>query len=199
MRTILALASAALFAVPLAAQSPDSTAATIAPWVRALLGLPSVSDEIRRAGVPDTTVRNVLDKLRKQQASPEEVHAVLVAERDAARDHGPTDNFGAFVQQQLDAGLRGRDLAAAIRAEHEAHGKGKPARTGKPDDDGDRMNEGRSPKEGNARGKPSDDHANDTKGERPQGGVEKGKRPDASVAPRNKADSAAAKNRRRPN
>ena len=45
----------------------------------------------------------------------------------AIDEHGPTDNFGAFVQSKLDQGLRGRELSDAIRAEHAAHGKGKGA------------------------------------------------------------------------
>jgi hypothetical protein len=49
-------------------------------------------------------------------------------ENKAIREHGPVDNFGAFVQRRLDEGLRGRDLADAIRAEHAAHGRAR-ART----------------------------------------------------------------------
>ena len=35
------------------------------------------------------------------------------------------DNFGAFVQSRLDAGLRSRALAQAIRQEHSRRGIGK--------------------------------------------------------------------------
>ncbi|MDP1660923.1 MAG: hypothetical protein Q8L55_03325, partial [Phycisphaerales bacterium] len=45
----------------------------------------------------------------------------------AIDEHGPTDNFGAFVQGKLDQGLRGQALSDAIRAEHAARGKGKGA------------------------------------------------------------------------
>lgn len=54
-----------------------------------------------------------------------EARQVIDEERVARRDHRPVDNFGAFVQSRLQAGLRGQELAAAIRAEHAARGKGK--------------------------------------------------------------------------
>jgi len=59
---------------------------------------------------------------------------LFAEENDAIRKHGRIDNFGAFVQEKLAAGLRGRELAAAIHAEHAARGigKGRPAEAGKP-------------------------------------------------------------------
>jgi hypothetical protein len=84
--------------------------------------LPIRTAELREAGVSDTTVRRILDLFRVHQVDPVQADQVLVVERDAAREHGPTDNFGAFVQRQLAAGKRGRALSDAIRAEHRAHG-----------------------------------------------------------------------------
>jgi hypothetical protein len=72
--------------------------------------------------VPDSAVRAVLEALQRRQVTPGDAKDVLDEERGDVREHGPIDNFGAFVQSKLDAGLRGRDLAAAIRAEHEARG-----------------------------------------------------------------------------
>lgn len=116
-------------AVPLAAQQvPDSAPTWQRQRIEALLGLPRRADELRRAGAPDSSVRSVLDVLIKQKVPAQEAATILEAERDAVREHGPTDNFGAFVQAQLAAGKRGRELSAAIRAEHEARGKGKKAK-----------------------------------------------------------------------
>ena len=102
------------------AQTPD--------WVTVLLDaarLPVSANAARSEGVPDTTVRAVIVAMRDKNVRAHEAREVLDEARNARRDHGPVDNFGAFVQTKLAAGLRGRDLAAAIRAEHAARGKGK--------------------------------------------------------------------------
>ncbi len=123
---ILAAAFAgAVLLVPAATQAQTSEARAAGDRFLAMLGIPMRAEEIRKAGVPDSSVRSVLDILRAKQLPAKDVEEILITERDAAREHGPTDNFGAFVQSRLDQGLRGRDLAAAIRAEHAARGKGK--------------------------------------------------------------------------
>ena len=107
-----------------------SAAAQVPSWVNDLLvaaQLPVVAAEVRLDGVPGSEVQQVLDAMAAARMRAHEARQVLVLERDAVRDHGPVDNFGAFVQSKLSAGLRGRDLAAAIKAEHVARGKGKPA------------------------------------------------------------------------
>ena len=101
------------------AQTPD--------WVMVLLdsaGLPVSANAARNEGVPGDEVRAVIEAMRGKNVPAHEARSVLDEARNARRDHGPVDNFGAFVQSKLDAGLRGRDLAAAIRAEHAARGKG---------------------------------------------------------------------------
>lgn len=80
--------------------------------------------EIRAAGVPENELQSFLNAMTRSNITPGRQLYILTAERDAARVHGPTDNFGAFVQGRLDAGLRGRALANAIRREHRLHGKG---------------------------------------------------------------------------
>ena len=170
MRLLMTMASAALFAAPLVAQAPDSTAEAARRRIDALLRLPQRVEELKRAGVPDTAVRGVLDVLKREKVGAEESEAVLVAQRDAANEHGPTDNFGAFVQARLASGLRGKDLADAIRAEHRARGKGRPADAG-------------------AKGKAPDDGA---KGKAPEGAGAKGKAPDAAGA-KGKAPEAPTK------
>jgi hypothetical protein len=189
MRPFIFIAVAALgLATSAEAQAPaqpaPSSAEAIQARIAAILGIPARADEVRRAGVPDSTVRGVLDVLIGRAVPPEEVEQILVTERDAAREHGPTDNFGAFVQARLDQGLRGRELAAAIRAEHVARGKGpqnagqgnRPDAAGKrPDDAGAK---GKRPDDAGASGKRADDAG--SKGKRPDStGAARGKRPNS--------------------
>lgn len=116
----LALAASVSWSGAAAAQIPD--------WVTQILAaaqLPVTAAEARREGVPDAEVRAILDALRGANVPAHEARHLIDEERSARREHGPVDNFGAFVQSKLQAGLRGRDLAAAIRAEHVARGHGK--------------------------------------------------------------------------
>lgn len=183
MRTALALLGVALLAAPLAAQqAPDSAAIKLKQRIDAIIGIPRKADEIRRSGVPDSTLRGVLDVIIKEKLPAEEAAVILETEAEAAREHGPTDNFGAFVQSQLAAGKRGRELAAAIRAEHQARGKGKPAKAGREErDDEPHARDGRP----DDAGKRNDDKA---KGGRPDDAGAKGKA--------NKPETPGAKNKR---
>ncbi|MDP2307721.1 MAG: hypothetical protein Q8P18_16980 [Pseudomonadota bacterium] len=97
--------------------------------LRHALDLPFAARELRLRGVPELDVRASFGAMRDAKVPADE--AVEIAEAAAADvgEHGPVDNFGAFVQAQLASGLRGKDLSAAIKAEHVAHGKGKPAGT----------------------------------------------------------------------
>ncbi len=113
------------WASPAAAQLPD--------WVNDILvatRLPVVADSARREGAGNQSIRDVLEAMSKSRIPAHEATVILDSARVAHRDHGPVDNFGAFVQSQLAEGKRGRELAAAIRAEHARRGKGKPARAG---------------------------------------------------------------------
>jgi hypothetical protein len=91
--------------------------------LRALL-LPALATEARRAGVADTQVRGMLDALKRRGVPAADAAAVVEEEVAAVRAGAPKENFGAFVQGRLAAGLRGRALADAIRAEHEQRGRG---------------------------------------------------------------------------
>lgn len=118
-RSPLVLAFALFVSGAASAQQPD--------WVTVLLGaaqLPVSANAARGEGVPGDEVRAVIEAMRGKNVPANEAREVLDEARNARREHGPVDNFGAFVQSKLDAGLRGRDLAAAIRAEHAARGKG---------------------------------------------------------------------------
>jgi hypothetical protein len=118
-----------------------------------VLGLPKRTDEARRAGVPDSTVRSVLDIFRERGTAPETVEEILIVETDVVREGGPRENFGSFVQAQLQQGLRGRALSDAIRAEHARQGRGPGARGGRPDGAGPRG----GPPAASKRGGPPDD------------------------------------------
>jgi hypothetical protein len=117
------LTIALLFAAAPLVQVPDSTPAVL--WA---LRLPALVMEAREAGITEVLVREVLDGLRRRGLPAEEAALVLWEEVDAVKAGESKDNFGAFVNRQLDAGLRGRALAEAIRAEHRAQGKGRPGR-----------------------------------------------------------------------
>jgi hypothetical protein len=93
--------------------------------------LPVSAAEARDAGVPDAQVRDILGVLRRTKLPADDARRVLDEEVRVVREGGPKDNFGAFVQTQLDAGLRGRELADAIREEHRRRGIGHPDEKGK--------------------------------------------------------------------
>jgi hypothetical protein len=89
--------------------------------------LPKNAQDVRDKGVPDAEVSKALKAAKDKKVPAGEMSDVTEEHSRAIDDHGPTDNFGAFVQGKLNEGLRGRELAAAIRAEHAARGKGKGA------------------------------------------------------------------------
>ena len=151
----LALALSFAGAAPAAAQLPD--------WVNDILvatRLPVVADSARREGASNESVRDVLEAMTKSRLPAHEATAILDSARTARREHGPVDNFGAFVQSQLAQGKRGRELAAAIRAEHARSGKGQGARGGRgsarPDDDTTEARGQRGQGRDNARGRGRD-------------------------------------------
>ena len=105
---------------PVHAQAPE--------WVNQILAaarLPLVTAEARREGVASEEIRSVLDAMGRAGVPAHEAAAVIDTARVARREHGSMDNFGAFVQSQLAAGKRGRELSAAIRAEHARTGRGR--------------------------------------------------------------------------
>ncbi len=129
MRRLVYLFAAAAFVAPLGLHGQESTATTAEQVLGTILGainLPQIAQEARDAGVADSTLTTVLDEMRDREVPAGEAEDILEQEVEAVRAGGPVDNFGAFVQSQLAAGLRGRDLAQAIRAEHRARGIGIP-------------------------------------------------------------------------
>ena len=92
-------------------------------WLAAI-ELPRRANALRQRGVPDSDVQETLDAAKQGELGADEAAVVLQEEQEAVETHGPVENFGAFVRAKMAEGLRGQELAAAIRAEHEARGKG---------------------------------------------------------------------------
>ena len=118
--SIIFLALAALTA-PVGAQQPPQQDSSI--WD--VLNLPQTVAEGRRAGIPSGSIWSVLDSLRRRGVSGPDAGQIVREEVDAVKDGAPPENFGKYVNAQLARGLRGRELAAAIHAEHARRGIGR--------------------------------------------------------------------------
>src|SRR5690606_24685228 len=132
-------AAAVLIPVVAMAQEPtDEAPPDEAPAAAILeaIALPEQAQELREDGVPAEQVAEALEAAESRGLSASEAGRAMRGAREATDEHGPVDNFGAFVTAKLDEGLRGQDLAAAIRTEHEQRGRGKPDGAGKPADAG---------------------------------------------------------------
>lgn len=87
------------------------------------IDLPAKAKAVRARGVPAREVEQALKAAKQRGLGADEAADLLDAEDEAAAG-GRIDNFGDFVQQKLDEGLRGRELAQAIREEHARRGIG---------------------------------------------------------------------------
>ena len=164
MKKIILLAVLELLVTPVVAQQSEtvepekkSALELLRERIRTAARLPEAASEAREAGIPEEEVGKVLTEARRRSMPAEEVEAVLVESAASARQNGPVDNYGAFVQSQLDQGLRGRELRDAIHAEHAARGKGHMKREMKAMHKGEMQGEMKKKKQG------------------PQGGEAKGK------------------------
>ena len=174
MKTLTFLSIAVSTFLPSHALAQDSLRQSI---LRAI-DLPRAAAELRAAGVSVDEIRTAIETARRQRVPAAEAEEVLSETSRAVEEHGPIENFGAFVQSQLDSGLRGRDLSAAIRAEHQRRGIGKGRRL-------DRPNEARRG-QGQGQGRPEAGGRRD----------EAGAAPDSASAVR--GDSSARGRRRSP-
>ena len=120
---LLIAALALLAARPAAAQ--DSTKRVSVDSMMKILRLPRTTTEARQRGVPDTSIGAVIDILRRGGVPAGDADEILQREVEAVAAGQPTDNFGAFVQEQHRRGLRGRALADAIHAEQARRGMGR--------------------------------------------------------------------------
>ena len=173
----LAMIPSRLLGLALLAAAAPAPAQTSSDWVTRILAatnLPVSVAEAREEGAPQEDVRRVLDVLQRERVPADEAVKVIDEERAARREYGPVDNFGAFVQSKLQQGLRGQDLAAAIRAEHAARGKGKGQGNARDREGSGKAGDQREAERGKAGGRPEE------KGIRPE---EKGKKPETGGKP----------------
>jgi hypothetical protein len=142
------------------------------------LDLPRVMQRAREAGIPDSSIRGVMDRIRQRGVPAGDATTAVEMEVETVERGGNRENFGAFVRAQVESGLRGRELAAAIRAERQRRGMspegrgGRPETAGPPDGRGGRP-ETAGPPAGRG-GRP------EGAGARPEG---RGGRPDSTARP----------------
>jgi hypothetical protein len=147
--------------------------------------LPAKAQALREAGVKPAEVKAALAAVREADLPADEAGDVLDESTDAVRKNGNVDNFGQFVKSKVEEGLRGKELAEAIHAEHAERGMGKGRGKGPPDGkgpDGEKgPPEGRGPdgEKGppDGKGPPEDKGAGGdrTRGDKAGGGGGKGK------------------------
>ncbi|MDT8368512.1 MAG: hypothetical protein RQ745_04855 [Longimicrobiales bacterium] len=127
---------------PIAGQDVTQVASEILQTIL----LPKVSEELRESGVPVEEVETAVAAARQSGVSPGEATGVFGEAIKSVGENGPIENFGGFVRAQLERGLRGKELADAIRAEHAARGIGRGRKL-----DSDRPGRGRGGPPDNAR------------------------------------------------
>jgi hypothetical protein len=184
MRNLVLLTGALLLAPALSAQSTTGAPQTRVPTaadsaILRALEFPRIMQRARAAGAADSTLRGMLEIMRTRGLPAHDATAALETEVEILEQGGNKDNFGQFVKSQVESGLRGRELAASIRAERARRGMGPDRaqraagqRGGRPDGAGARP-EGRG-------GRP------DGAGARPDGSEDRPSvrgRPDAANAP----------------
>jgi hypothetical protein len=103
----------------------SSLAQTLREEMLKAIRLPQTAQEAREAGVADEDIKTALKEAKSRKVKAADMQEGLEETVNAAREHGPIDNFGAFVRSRLDQGFRGRALAEAIRQEHASRGMGK--------------------------------------------------------------------------
>jgi len=111
-------------------------------WVNQILSaalLPVVTTQARNAGLSDADIRAALDAMSRAGLTAQQATTVFENERTFRTEHGPLNNFGSYVQDQLKAGKRGPELAAAIKAEHVRQGKGNAMKAKDKDRDDDAL------------------------------------------------------------
>jgi hypothetical protein len=133
--------------------------------------LPVLAHDLRGSGLDTNEVDKAVAIAKDKGLKTEEATEVLRETKKDVDEHGPVDNFGAFVQSKLDEGLRGTDLAAAIKAEHQANGKGKGFGKGKA---GEHGKAGEKHGKKGEHGEAGEEHGK--KGEHGEAGEEHGKK-----------------------
>ena len=131
--------------------------------VLAAAELPVAAAQAREEGVTNLQLSDILQMIRRRGLPAEDARWVLEEEVRVVREGGPKENFGAFVQTQLDAGLRGRALADAIHEEHRRRGMGRPDDRGREGDADRRGNDTRNEQPGRGRQDENRDRPDDAR------------------------------------
>lgn len=146
---------------PLVAQEQEDTVPESEPdsvSILRALRLPDIAEILRQRGVPTEEVETAIENAQQRDVAPAEMAGVMEETAETVDETGPIEGFGAFVQEQLEAGLRGRELAEAIRAEHARRGIGPgnrlDQRGGPPEDRGPGMRPERGGPPDSVRGGP---------------------------------------------
>lgn len=106
---------AALALLTQSSEAQQASASDAGSRAAAALRIPAAVAELEERGVPLTELSRALEAFRANAVPATDAVTTLDIERAQAE---PMEDFGRFVQQQLAAGKRGKDLAATIRDEH---------------------------------------------------------------------------------
>ena len=147
LRALWITVAGSLITAPVRAQDLGALASSIL----SAIDLPTVVVELSEEGISVEVVGGILDDFINNDVPPGEATDVLTAAVESVRDHGPVDNFGSLVQSMLASGLRGQELAQAIREEHQERGRGRGAGAGG-GGGGERGNAARGGREAGAQG-----------------------------------------------
>lgn len=112
------LIATGLLAVPAVATADLEIKAEVALEVNVLfaVNLPLVAHEARASGIAEQEVAVALSSAREGGVSAAEATEIVAAEVEETKKEGkPKDNFGQWVRQQVAQGVKGRELAQAIR------------------------------------------------------------------------------------
>lgn len=191
MLRALPLVGILALAPTLAAQGAASAPQTRVPSaadsaILRAIDLPRVMQRAREAGIPDSSIRGVMDRMRERGVPADQATAAVDMEVETVERGGNRDNFGAFVRAQVESGLRGRELAAAIRAERQRRGMAPEGRGGRPESAGARP-EVRGGRPDGAGARPEGRGGRPDSAARPEG---RGNRPAAGAPARPRPDSA---------
>ncbi len=145
MRALWITVAGSLIAAPVRAQDLGALASSIL----SAIDLPTVVVELSEEGISVEVVGGILDDFISNDVPAGEATDVLTAAVESVREHGSVDNFGSLVQGMLADGLRGQELARAIREEHQEQGRGRGAGGG---GGGGRGNAARGGREAGAQG-----------------------------------------------
>ncbi len=127
LRALWITVAGSLITAPVRAQDLGALASSIL----SAIDLPTVVVELSEEGISVEVVGGILDDFINNDVPPGEANDVLTAAVESVREHGPVDNFGSLVQDMLASGLRGQELAQAIREQHESPERGRGAGAGR--------------------------------------------------------------------